>query len=69
LVQGNRLDVLKNTVADILQRHVNAAVEEITAVMADEVEARAQDIVSDLRTQPAKYLEDVEEAVKGELGE
>jgi hypothetical protein len=46
-------DVLRNIVADTLQRHVSVAhaIEEIASVMADEVEARAQDLLADLRTQ------------------
>jgi hypothetical protein len=45
--------VLQILVADILQRHadVAAATEEIASAMADEVEARAQDRLADLRTQ------------------
>ena len=46
-------DVLRNIVADTLQRHVSVAhaIEEIASVMADEVDARAQDLLADLRTQ------------------
>lgn len=42
-------DVLKGVIADVLQRHVAAAVDEITNAMTDEVEALAQDRVADLR--------------------
>jgi len=46
-------EVLKRRVTDILQRtaDVAAAIEEIADAMADEVEARAQDRLADLRTQ------------------
>ena len=43
-------DVLKNTVAGILQRHIAAATEEIASAMTDEVEALAHDRLADLRT-------------------
>lgn len=45
--------VLQILVADILQRHadVASATEEIASAMADEIEARAQDRVADLRAQ------------------
>jgi len=42
-------DVLKHIVAGIVRPHVNTAVEEIAAAMADEIEAMAQDRVADLR--------------------
>jgi hypothetical protein len=44
-------DSLRVIVSEIVQRHVAAAIDEIAAVMADEVEARAADHVADLRTQ------------------
>jgi len=46
-------DALKSIVADILQRHTDIAhaTEEIADAMADEIEARAQDRLADLRAQ------------------
>jgi len=44
-------DALKSIVADILQRHIAAAADEIACALADEVEALAQDRLADLRTQ------------------
>jgi len=43
-------DVLKNIVANILQRHAAAAADEIACALADEVEGLAQDRLADLRT-------------------
>jgi len=44
-------DALKSIVADILQRHIAAAIDEIASVMTDEIEALARDRLADLRTQ------------------
>jgi hypothetical protein len=44
-------DVLRNIVADVLQRHTAAATEEIASAMTDEIEALARDGLADLRTQ------------------
>jgi hypothetical protein len=44
-------DALRSAVTEIVQRHATAAVEEIAAPMADEVEALATDRVADLRPQ------------------
>jgi len=44
-------DVLKNIVADILQRHVAAAVDEIAIALEAEIEALARDRLADLRAQ------------------
>jgi len=45
-------DILKATIAAILQRHVAAAVEEIAAAMADELDALAHDRLADLHPPP-----------------
>lgn len=42
-------DVIKGKVADAVRRHVN--VDTIAEAMADQIEARAQDRVADLRAQ------------------
>jgi hypothetical protein len=46
-------DVIKGKVADAVRRHVNVdtIAEEIASAMADQIEARAQDRVADLRAQ------------------
>jgi len=43
---------LKDIVDDILQRHIAAAVEEIAAALDEALEARVQDRIADLRSQP-----------------
>jgi hypothetical protein len=45
--------LLQIRIADILGRHtdVASATEEIASAMADEIEARAQDLLADLRMQ------------------
>lgn len=44
-------DLLKNIMSHIVQRHAGAAIAEIAAAMATEIEALAQDRVADLRAQ------------------
>jgi len=41
-------DTIESIIAGILQRHISAAIEEITSAMADEVEALTQDRLTDL---------------------
>jgi Holliday junction resolvase len=41
----------EDIIDDILRRHITAAAEEIAVVLKEEIEARAQDRVADLRLQ------------------
>jgi hypothetical protein len=44
-------DVLKNIIAEILQRHVAVAIDEIATALTDEIEALARDRLADLHVE------------------